>query len=190
MTTFRNILIGIGILATGGLAGWLIPLRSPFSPRMEDFSVTADTLYIRDTIRENKPVLRAEIVIEGDEITVEDSLVIRRGDLIVLPRMQRYYSSEEYEAWVSGYDPVLDSVNVFRNTAYITNTVREVPKTNCIALESSASWCGRWGVSVTAEYTHEWRRLYLGGSAGYDFSAKSPYIGIKAGIPLYRWGRK
>lgn len=190
MATLKNILTVIGVFVLGGLAGWLIPLRSPFSPRMEDFSVTADTLYVRDTIRENMPEIKAEIVIEGAEITIEDSLVIRRGDVIVLPRMQRYYSSDTYEAWVSGYDPVLDSINVFRNTAYITNTVREAPKTNSIALEGSASWCGTWGVSVAAEYTHEWRRLYLGGGIGYDFIAKSPYIGITAGIPIYRWGRK
>lgn len=185
--TIIYIAVGIVALAAGVGAGWL--WRGSRPPQTE-YLVQSDTLYIRDTIRENKPVLKAEIVIEGAEITIEDSLVIRRGDFIVLPRMQRYYSSEDYEAWVSGYNPRLDSVNVFRSTAYITNTVTEVPKTNCIALESSASWCGAWGVSVSAQYTHEWRRFYAGGGIGYDFIRKSPLIEVTAGIPIYRWGRK
>lgn len=29
--------------------------------------------------------------------------------------------------------------------------------------------------------------IYIGGSAGYDLIAKTPYIGIKAGIPIYSW---
>lgn len=181
------IAVGIVALAAGLGTGWL---WRGSRPPLVDYIVKPDTVYVVDTSRSRMPEIKAEIVIEGDEITVEDSFVIRRGDLIVLPRMQRYYSSDDYEAWVSGYDPRLDSVNVFRNTAYITNTVNEVPKTNCIALESSASWCGAWGVSVSAQYTHEWRRFYLGGSAGYDFIRKSPLIEVTAGIPVYRWGRK
>ncbi len=49
---------------------------------------------------------------------------------LIIPRTQRYYKDPRYEAWVSGYNPRLDSVNVFSPVTIktVTNTVKKVYK--------------------------------------------------------------
>lgn len=46
---------------------------------------------------------------------------------LIIPRTQRYYKDPRYEAWVSGYNPKLDSVNVFTPVTIktVTNTVKK-----------------------------------------------------------------
>lgn len=70
---------------------------------------TTDTITIvrSDTIRERIPHFITEKVL--DTIFVEK--VSENG--LKLPITQRYYSTDLYQAWVSGYKPNLDSINVF-----------------------------------------------------------------------------
>lgn len=46
---------------------------------------------------------------------------------LVIPISQRYYKDERYQAWISGYNPRLDSVNIFVPTSIqtITNIVEK-----------------------------------------------------------------
>lgn len=70
---------------------------------------TTDTITIvrTDTIRERIPNFISEKVL--DTIFIEK--VPENG--LKLPITQRYYSTDLYQAWVSGYKPSLDSINVF-----------------------------------------------------------------------------
>lgn len=49
---------------------------------------------------------------------------------LIIPRTQKYYKDPRYEAWVSGYNPKLDSVNVFSPVTIktVTNTVKKAYK--------------------------------------------------------------
>lgn len=49
---------------------------------------------------------------------------------LVIPITQKYYKDPRYEAWVSGYNPRLDSVNVFSPVTVktVTNTVKKAYK--------------------------------------------------------------
>ena len=49
---------------------------------------------------------------------------------LIIPRTQKYYKDPRYEAWVSGYNPRLDSVNVFSPVTVKTviNTVKKAYK--------------------------------------------------------------
>lgn len=49
---------------------------------------------------------------------------------LIIPRTQKYYKDPRYEAWVSGYNPRLDSVNVFSlvTVKTVTNTVKKAYK--------------------------------------------------------------
>ena len=121
----------------------------------------------------------------------------------MLDREQRHYRGNDYEAWVSGYRPALDSIHVFPVTRYITteNIFAKSRKCNSLAMEASASWCGTASLLLSLEYTHEWRRWYAGASAGYDEWRRwyagasagydvvtgSPYVGARIGLPLWRW---
>lgn len=62
-----------------------------------------------------------------------DTVYIYVNDTVYVsvPIVQRMFSGPDYEAWVSGYEPRLDSLNIFRKTEYryidrtVERTVRE-----------------------------------------------------------------
>ena len=42
---------------------------------------------------------------------------------VIVPLTQKTYETDEYKAWVSGYEPELDSINIYRRTETVTNTL-------------------------------------------------------------------
>ena len=73
----------------------------------------------RDTLRLN-PVLRAIHKVTHDTIKIVMNDTIVRRDTIYLEREQRVYEDEEYKAFVSGFQPRLDSIYVYPKTIYET----------------------------------------------------------------------
>lgn len=62
---------------------------------------------------------------------------------VVIPITQREYEAEEYHAWISGYDPVLDSIFVFPRHDVVR--IREPHRVD--------DWKPkRWGIGVFAGY--------------------------------------
>ena len=116
-----------------------------------------DTLYVRDTAVEIRPVFDAEITVPDMAVVIEDSIIVKDDSLLVLPMQQRHYKGENYEAWVSGYKPQLDSVWVFPETRYITKEVGVRHKPT------------RWGIGIQAGY---------GVSLPDGKPQMAPYIGI------------
>lgn len=63
---------------------------------------------------------------------VTDTVYVERdnGDKVALPRVQRHFRAKSlYDAWISGYDPLLDSIKIYPKTEYKTITndiVKEV----------------------------------------------------------------
>ena len=43
--------------------------------------------------------------------------------LVIVPITQKTYETDEYKAWVSGYETELDSINIYRRTETVTNTL-------------------------------------------------------------------
>lgn len=108
-----------------------------------------------DTIREVQPVKVSEIITHIDTIYVRDTIAIP------IPVSQNYYRGADYEAWISGYKPNLDSINVFRSTEvrYVTNTkiIREKEK--------------KWGIGIQAGYGWNGEKFtpYIGAGVTYTF---------------------
>lgn len=80
---------------------------------------------------------------------------------VEIPITQKRYADSTYTAWVSGYNPTLDSIRIYpRHEAItITNTIRQKPK--------------RWGVGL---------------NVGYGFTPKNgmqPYVGIGVSYNLF-----
>lgn len=73
----------------------------------------------RDTLRLN-PVLREIHKVTHDTIKIVMNDTIVRRDTIYLEREQRVYEDEEYKAFVSGFQPRLDSIYVYPKTIYET----------------------------------------------------------------------
>ncbi len=125
----------------------------------EVVKIRTDTLIIRDTVKIEKPVYVTKVVLDSilvavpviDTIMMTDTLYIR------LQKEQKYYRDKDYEAWVSGYRPELDSLNIFRISSQI-ETKYQVEKGKG----------GKVGIGVQIGY-------------GVTFSQTpvfSPYIGV------------
>ena len=55
------------------------------------------------------------------------SFSVKDSVLVEVPITSKHYQSPEYDAWVSGYEPSLDSIKVYKETQYITE-VRTISK--------------------------------------------------------------
>ncbi len=112
----------------------------------------ADTIRIRDTLRDSIPYPVIETVVQEIPelfpvyITLEGD-TIQEPVYIPVPISQKEYQTENYRAWVSGYKPSLDSVWVYPEKIII----REKPR--------------RWGIGVIAGY-------------GIGRNGLSPYVGV------------
>lgn len=112
----------------------------------------ADTIRIRDTVRDSIPYPVIETVVQEipELFPVYITLggdTIREPVYIPVPITQKEYSTDNYRAWVSGYKPSLDSVWVYPEKIII----REKPR--------------RWGIGVIAGY-------------GIGQNGLSPYVGV------------
>lgn len=112
----------------------------------------ADTIRIRDTVRDSIPYPVIETVVQEVPelfpvyITL-DGDTIHEPVYIPVLITQKEYQTENYRAWVSGYKPSLDSVWVYPEKIII----REKPR--------------RWGIGVIAGY-------------GIGRNGLSPYVGV------------
>lgn len=160
---WRNILMLIVAVGTGVLIGWLI--RGDKAPEREVIMHT-DTLTVRDTIVERRPVFVTVDRVDTMLIAIRDTVTLRDTSYVVIDREQRHYKGENYEAWVSGYRPQLDSVWVFPETRYIT--------TENISVAARK----RWGIGIQAGYG-------VGVNSGQVTAF--PYIGVGISYNLIRF---
>lgn len=172
----------IGLLALVAL-GWLGGSYFPFGfAKGHGNEPQRDTLYVHDTMRIYKPK-EIEVVPSGYDLVpigytdsvgrqiraLEDSLerkpkIVYKDSLlyIEIPMEQKHYADSTYDAWVSGYRPSLDSLNIYKRTMVIVET-----KT----IEAPAK---RWGLGVSAGY-------------GVSKDGLSPYIGLGISYSILKW---
>ena len=127
--------------------------------RYPNVEVQIDTTVIHDTIYIDKPVFQKVAVTDTLWLPVltRDTLMLHDTVLVHLPIEQRQYGDPRYTAWVSGYRPQLDSIQIYQRTEYITKeiTPRQKPK--------------RWGIGLKAWY---------GVSIHNGQVLPAPYIGL------------
>lgn len=118
-------------------------LRGRRPARVPDPIVKTDTIYLRDTIKIDRPVPRIVKIVDTMLIPVIDTVHTRDSIFISIPREEKVYEDSTYRAVVSGYKPSLDSISVFRATEVITitETVR-VPEKK------------RWGLGIQVGGTY------------------------------------
>lgn len=137
-------------------------------PIVED--TKRDTVIVTDTISQffPKPVgvervrteykwlTRVQPVGKTDTFNMHDSV------LVEVPIESKHYNAPEYDAWVSGYMPSLDSINVYQRTEYITETITRHKPPN------------RFSLGIQAGY-------------GYGFKTKTwePYVGAGLTIRIF-----
>ena len=121
----------------GILIGWLC--RGNHAPDINVVTKT-DTLTIRDTITERYPIYVTRTKTDTMLVQIRDTVTVHDTSYVVLDREQKHYRNEDYEAWVSGYRPALDSIYVFPETRYVTETVQVTRKPT------------RWGIGIQGGY--------------------------------------
>ena len=103
----------------GALASYFA-VKGHFQDKLEDLTPEVVQVIKRDTLRVNSPILREIHKVTHDTIKIVMNDTIVRRDTVYLEREQRVYEDEEYKAFVSGFQPRLDSIYVYPKTIYET----------------------------------------------------------------------
>ena len=111
-----------------------------------------DTSYIRDTVFVYYP--RPVSVLVSDTLIVRDTVLLKE---------HKFYKDSLYEAWVSGYEPSLDSICVFPVTKTITNTI-----TNTVIETKEVKKKTPFGIGIQAGYGYP-HGAYVGIGISYNF---------------------
>lgn len=139
------------------------------------FVFKTDTAFIRDTVTRVLP--RPYAVAKTDTMYVRDTVIIRE---------HKFYKDSLYEAWVSGYEPSLDSIKVYNktDTRYITETKTIEKNTSRMSIYpyvgvfSHDNKIGeRIGIAISTK-----RGLYVGADVGY--SNKNISYGCNVGFNI------
>ena len=139
----------IVLLLIACVAAWFRPHeQSPAEVRVE---TKIKTVVKVDTMLISAPIV-AFFQITSDTIHMGDTVVMRE---------QAVYEDSLYRAWVSGYRPRLDSIEVYPKTVYqtVTNDIYHP-----VVIKSKKK---RWGFGLQAGYGYP-GGFYVGGGISYD----------------------
>ena len=91
---------------------------------------------------------------------------------VEVPITSKHYCAPEYDAWVSGYEPSLDSINVYQKEVLITERVTISKPPNKWELDAMAG--------IDFNITSQQYRPYAGGELLYKPNRLQ--VGIRGGI--------
>ena len=135
----KTILNYLGILLIGITIGIVCSLivRSKLATPIQ-------TIIKYDTIRITEPQAEKIIPVEVRKFTTVPTLLTITDtikvpyyvrDTLMIPIEQRYYAGESYKAWVSGYNPRLDSIVVY-NTIQTISQIKGKYAENRLSIEA------------------------------------------------------
>lgn len=131
------------------------------------YAERVDTLVVRDTIVQEKPVYRTISQVRTEYVPVCDTIRIQDTLFVPVPIETKVYEDSLYRAEVSGYKASLDRLEIYQQERIITQTIPVQVKER-----------KRWGIGVQAGY---------GVSTPNGKPVLSPYIGIGVSYDLIRW---
>lgn len=147
----------------------VVLMRHYFKGQTEEWKDTVRETVV-DTVTYDKPVARDSLVVRYVRVrvpVVRDTLHSICTDTIQvdIPITQKQYCDSTYTAWVSGYEPSLDSIRVYarKDVVTINKIIKEPPN--------------RFVVSFNVGY-------------GLTQNGLQPYIGIGVGYKLFSFGKQ
>ena len=159
------------IFASAMVLSWLAGKHSR-AMATDGESVRRDTVTVIDTVVHREPVAKDSAVVRYVTRTVpvvtqsyrapRDTASVKNGSsdsaTVMLPITQKMYSDTDYRAWVSGYEPRLDSIKVFPRTVTVRETIYKPPS-----------------------------RFSIGLQGGYGITPKGlqPYIGVGVNVRIF-----
>jgi hypothetical protein len=152
----KNVVIALALISVAFLLG-----RRSVKPEIVEIHTT-DTVVVRDTVRETVLVPKVRYLTRVDTVLLKvpgDTVEVP----VLVPISHKVYEGEDYRAVVSGFRASLDTLDIFRKTQTVTNTVVqrvEVPGKP-----------KRWGIGVSAGYalTPQGVKPYIGAGISYSF---------------------
>ena len=152
----KNVVIALALIAAAFLLG-----RRSVKPEIVEIH-RKDTVVVRDTVRETVLVPKVRYLTRVDTVLLKvpgDTVEVP----VLVPISHKVYEGEDYRAVVSGFRASLDTLDIFRKTQTVTNTVVqrvEVPGKP-----------KRWGIGVSAGYalTPQGVKPYIGAGISYSF---------------------
>lgn len=187
----KNIIIG-ALLLVIGIVGGVFLCRAFHHDKVE--VVQKDTVVMHDTIRYSRleldyETLRLDLPKIGKKeyvFIVEDSTTIIYRDSIRYVTALReffYTRTPEVEIWHSGIDSRIDSLNVFRSSSIITQSVSRKEKLHEISAGLELSYSDALRMPFQVEYSYMLNpRISMYGYAEYELFTKQ--FGIGAGMKI------
>jgi hypothetical protein len=171
-------------------------------------SVSRDTVTLHDTIPDIAPTPKDSAHIKWvtrwlprdtssrvDHFIGANNMVEHFADTskmipVEVPITSKHYSSKDYDAWVSGFEPSLDSIKVYKETQVITETITRMKPPNKWELDLT---CGidynftakKYTPHVGGELMYKPNRLQVGIRGGIEYNDKvEPFVGAVAKIRI------
>ena len=169
--------------------------NKPFEEKVE-----RDTLIIHDTIPDYQPApidsVRVKWVTRWlpskiDTITQWETLTVRDSVAVEVPITSKHFGGKNYDAYVSGFEPNLDSIFVYSETQYITETITRMKPPNKFELDVVGGidyniTTQKYMPHVGGEFIYKPSRFQLGLRGGVVKNDKiEPFVGLDAKIRLF-----
>ena len=176
-------------------------------------SVERDTIIVHDTIVDIAPVPKDSVrtrwitrwlpakrdtsrnVCSENKISVSSAKFSasfpQDSALVEIPITSKHYQSPEYDAWVSGFEPSLDSIKVYQRTKYITErvTISKPPNKYELDLVGGINYKvqeKKYTPYAGGELMYKPNRFQIGIRGGVEYTDKiEPVIGGVVKIRLY-----
>jgi hypothetical protein len=168
--------------------------RQPIETKVErDTVIVTDTtvhyypkpVEVEKTKTEYRWLTRVQYVGNTDTLTQHDSV------LVEVPIESKHYHGEEYDAYISGYEPSLDSIKVYQRTQLITEirTVSKPPNRWELDLVGGIDYNingKKYTPHVGGELLYKPNRVQVGVQGGIQYDDKvEPYVGGKVKFMLF-----
>lgn len=165
-------LVALAWFVIGGLCGFFIG-KGIYQPTYDE-KVARDTVCVRDTVFDYQPapvdsakiryVTRFLPVVRRDTVSRVELITLHDSVQVEVPITSKHYQAKEYDAWVSGYEPSLDSIKVYKETQYITETITRTIKDNGkhFFLDISAGCEYRFNTKTAVPFAELGARVKLG----------------------------
>ena len=165
-------------------------------------NVTRDTVTLHDTIPDIAPKpkdsVRLKYVTRWLPMAVHDTIdhfvevskMMHDTVAVQVPITSKHYSSKDYDAWVSGFEPSLDSIKVYKETQVITETITRMKPPNKWELDVVGGIDyefkdNRYTPHVGGELMYKPNRLQVGIRGGIEYNDKvEPFVGAVAKIRI------
>ena len=175
MNKFAIFLLGVFV---GTVCSELIPPNDAQPQCIYETKTDTVTKYkiVRDTTFVERPKVYKEII--RDTIQLNSLLGNGSKHLVVF---QKEYRDSNYVAWVSGIEPQLDSIMVFKNTEYVfktstIETVNTIEDNKCKCLIGTGLYMLDNALVPKINVVYQKKRIMVGASVGlYN---KQPIYGV------------